>query len=348
MQTIQTKDKKKLIELIKKDPFLIRYLSVSDLSVSDKLEIQLIAVNENSNAIAFIKNPTLNVQMNVIKKDPSLYGYINNIHPDVKKYMEKNVRDYLEYSDSGRLVVRYKQFHVYDLLHQSYEDQVESIKNNPRLIYFLNSETEEMQMTAVTRQLDTIEYIKEPTENVQLYVVKNNSRYISYIKNPTKKTQLYAVRADIDNITLIKNPCEMVLLYMVVTDPSYLSDYEDVSEIVALTAVKYDAYSINYLDNPSDKIQVLAVKKNSSTISLFHNQCEEAQLISLKDDVYNLNYIYEPTYKAKKYAITKNYKMMYVLYKKNIFKQRPIDYGITEDMYKIYFDSLSLSLKREI
>ena len=72
-------------------------------------------------------------------------------------------------------------------------------------------ETEEELIQKIKKYPFYIQFIKNPSEKVQLTAVKQNGSTIYYIKNPSEKVQLEAVKQDGSLIYLIKNPSENVI-----------------------------------------------------------------------------------------------------------------------------------------
>ena len=88
---------------------------------------------------------------------------------------------------------------------------------------------------------DLIQFIDNPSEEVQLAAVKENGLSIKYIQNPSERVQLAAVKEIPYSIQHIKNP----------------------SERVQLAAVEENPYSIHYIKNPSERVKDLYREKIS-------------------------------------------------------------------------------------
>jgi hypothetical protein len=84
-----------------------------------------------------------------------------------------------------------------------------------------------------------IQFIDNPSEELQLAVVKKNGWLIRFIENPSERVQLVAVEQDPYSIKRIKNP----------------------SEEAQLAAVEKNPYSIKFIKNPTDKVKQLAQSK---------------------------------------------------------------------------------------
>jgi hypothetical protein len=84
------------------------------------------------------------------------------------------------------------------------------VYNNGKLIQFIDNPSEEVQLAAVKKLGSSIQYIQNPSERVQLAAVKDNPSSIQYIQNPSEKIQLVAVKQNPYSIYCIKNPTEGV------------------------------------------------------------------------------------------------------------------------------------------
>jgi hypothetical protein len=104
-----------------------------------------------------------------------------------------------------------------------------------------------------------IQYIKNPSEKVQLAAVEKNARAIQYIKNPTEKVQLVAVKKDPYVIGYIKNPSEKVQLAAVKKDPLVI---------------------ILHIKNPTEKVQLAAVKLNKKAIERIKHPTKIVELVA--------------------------------------------------------------------
>lgn len=71
--------------------------------------------------------------------------------------------------------------------------------------------TEEMQLSAVIRDIYRIANINNPTEKMQLEAVKQNGYIIKYINNPTEKAQLEAIKQNPFAISCINNPTDKMI-----------------------------------------------------------------------------------------------------------------------------------------
>ena len=84
----------------------------------------------------------------------------------------------------------------------------------------LNNATEEEQLAVVKEEGWSIDYIKKPSEVVQLAAVSRVSTgwTIKYVKNPSEVVQLAAVKQDPSNIRYIDNPYQAVKDFLLVME----------------------------------------------------------------------------------------------------------------------------------
>lgn len=93
----------------------------------------------------------------------------------------------------------------------SEEEQIESVKEYPFFVKYLNNPSEKVQLEAVKESPFVIEDIENPSEKVQLVAVKQNPYIIRNIYNPSEKVQLEAIKQDVSTIKSIKNPTDKII-----------------------------------------------------------------------------------------------------------------------------------------
>ena len=146
----------------------------------------------------------------------------------------------------------------------SEDEQVESVRNNYRSIEYIKNPSEKVQLAAVESGGGrALNFIKNPTEKVQIAGVEDDPEALEYIKNPSEKIQLAAVKKDSSAFFYIKNPSEKIKLATVKKDPAVLYSIKNPSEKVQLAAVKKNPAALEYIKNPTEKVQLAAVKKRS-------------------------------------------------------------------------------------
>jgi len=182
-------------------------------------------------------------------------------------------------------------------------------------INFIKAPSERVQLAAVSQNGYAIQWIQNPSEQVQLEAVKQSAYAIQYIKNPSEGIQLEAVKRDQDAIEYIKNPTEQVQLEAVKQSAYAIELIQNPSEQVQLEAVKLNGRAIRYIKTPSEQVQLEAVKQNGDTIYHIKNPSEQVQLAAVNQGG-EIFYIQNPTERVialyeqktrKKYARASKY-----------------------------------------
>ena len=162
-----------------------------------------------------------------------------------------NIFDLLLLSRNDNNSYFYKNYFPLDIFKIIYNDiwnyELELLKiveHNGCDIQFIRNPSEQVQLAAVRQWGYAIEFIKNPTINIQLEAVKENGYAIQFIKNPSEQIQLEAVKQTGYAIQFIKNP----------------------SKQIQLEAVQQTYYAIHYIINPSEKVQLEAEKSYNALI----------------------------------------------------------------------------------
>ena len=179
---------------------------------------------------------------------------------------------------------------------------VEFVKGNTYIIQYIENPTEDMQLASVHKFGYNVQFIKNPTEKVKLAAVKQNGSSIQYIKNPSEKIQLEAVKQYPNAIQYIKNPTEEIQLEAVKQNGLAIQYISDPSEEVQLEAVKQNGYAIEYISDPSEEVQLEAVKQRYTYVveNIKTKLCEKATdyLINNPIEMYKITnniYVFKTT-----------------------------------------------------
>jgi len=147
----------------------------------------------------------------------------------------------------------------------------------------------------IEKNPDKIQYIIDPSEQIQLVSIKKDPTAIKYIQNPTEKVQLLVIKKDFNLYKYIHNPTEKVLLLVVEKDPKFLKYNSDLTEKVQLKAVKQDIFNIQYIQDPTEKVQLLVIKKDPTAIKYIQNPTEKVKIAAVQKDPSLIKYIKNPT-----------------------------------------------------
>lgn len=195
--------------------------------------------------------------------------------------------------------------------------KLEAVKQNGSAIQYIKPEdqTEEMRLVAVKESGYSLAYIKpeDQTEEMQLKAIKgvptlNIRHLIQYIKNPTEKIQLIMVEAYGSNIKHIENPTVKVQIESIRQDVfniQYIDNSDEIVQILALqkaieliVALKKTMkltnnntnifnkdlqelyFFLKYIKNATKKVQTIAIQFYSKSIDFVSNPTEEMIKIS--------------------------------------------------------------------
>jgi len=250
------------IEVIKKEPSYIKYLTDLEKGIIPSEKVQLAAVEKDGNAIKYLTDlekgiiPSEAVQLAAVEKDGNAIGYLTNL--------EKGII--------------------------SSEDlQLTAVEKDGRAIqYLVNLQkgiipSEDLQLAAVEKDGYAIQYLVDlekgiiPSEAVQLAAVEQNGKAIQYLVDlekgiiPSKKVQLAAVEKNV-----------YAIQYLVDLKKGVIP-----SEAVQLAAVKKNWFAIRYIPNPSETLKFLAIEENPGMYKDFENLSEMLQICILINKIYD-------------------------------------------------------------
>ena len=94
---------------------------------------------------------------------------------------------------------------------------------------------------------------KQELNDLFFYLIKIDGWMIQYVKNPTEEMQLEAVKH-------INNPTEKVKLEAVKKDGWIIKYIDNQTEEIKLVAVKQNGRSIKYIKDPTEEMKLEAVK----------------------------------------------------------------------------------------
>lgn len=180
-------DEKMKLDIVKKNPLMIRYIE------NPSEAVQLEAIKQDEAVIRFIRNPSEVVQLQAIRQNKYIIKHINNPTETVQ----------LE-------AVRWDAFTIEHIDKPSEAVQLEAVKQEGYTLEYIKNPSEAVQIEAVKENGYIIKYIKNPTEAIQLEAVKQNPLAIKYIKKPTETVQFEAVKQNPLTIQYIKKPTEAV------------------------------------------------------------------------------------------------------------------------------------------
>ena len=259
---------------VKKDGLILK--TIFDMGIKPSDDVQICAIEQNSKAIVYIKNPSVTVQKEFAR-----------MYPHDKASIQNPTKEIIFAGLKGRSESASEWIKL--LKDPTEEDLINAVKICAYAIKWLDNPSEKVQLAAVRKVGYSIKYIKHPTELVQITAITNKDgresggSILSYINDLCENAKLAAVNLDGNFIKFIKNP----------------------SDEMKLLAIRQSGYSIRYINNPSESLKMEAVSHNGGVIQYIKNPSREIQLAAVENDGHAIYYIKNPTHEVKLAAVKK-------------------------------------------
>jgi hypothetical protein len=169
-----------------------------------------------------------------------------------------------------------------------------------------------------------IQYIQNPTDEVQDYILKNHKAYIFHIKNPNNKIkplvdseeyQMRSLKYSSFDIEHIENPTDEVQDYILKNYKEYIFHIKNPNDKIKslLDLEEYQMYvvvnrlrNIELIKNPTPKVQMYVVEKNTLYARFIKNPTDEVQMYVFQKEPWFFNNIKNPTPKVQMYVVKKD------------------------------------------
>jgi hypothetical protein len=163
------------------------------------------------------------------------------------------------------------------------------IKNKPNSVLFMGELNDEIQLNAIKKNPNVIRFLKNPSEELKMIAVSYNGNIIQHIQNPSEELQLAAVRNNYNAIHFLNNASEAVQIAAIKSAGSYtydvIGDIKNPSEAAKLEAVNQNGYAIQFIDNPSEVVQIAAVKNKEQSYFYIKNPTDNVKrLVGVIDE----------------------------------------------------------------
>jgi hypothetical protein len=265
------------------------------------------------------------------------FEYVKN-NSELLKYYSIVLKRRIEKSDEGMNV----EFSNEEVLYV-YGNQLGSEEFNKKyynIIYYNTKATEEEQIDFVRNYHKSwnIQYIKNPSEKVQLKAVSGDGNVIRVIVrkgiSPSEEVQLKAVTTNVDSIRyipIVRNnkgkviqPSLNVQMSAVKKDGSIIEYLVNANinpiEKVQLEVIKSHPFNIKHIKNPTEKVQLKAVTRDGFVISYIPNikddkgniiqPSEIVQFSAIENTVGAIHDIKNPTEIVQLYFLYKSYHIL--------------------------------------
>ena len=218
-------------------------------------QIQTWIVRQDPYLIFSLQEPCLEALIAAVKKKPLFVLYLKNAPQEVWDAAQRNAR----FRGIEGVEKLEKPTNFSSL---TPEERLEAIKQNPRLIQFVEDPTETEQEIAVNTDVHNIFYIENPDEIIQQNVVNRCLRVAA---------------------TLMKKRLPYI-------------------EILLLHRQLSFQYMLPNLSNFSYEAQLSTIESNPELIFLIKNPSDDMKKVSLHSDPSNILFINNPTFEDEKYT----------------------------------------------
>jgi hypothetical protein len=126
---------------------------------------------------------------------------------------------------------------------------------------------------------NTIEYMSNPSPELQMLAVKGNYKLIKYVENPSLDLQKEVVSANPYNIQYITNAAEQIKEYDFRLSDGVFPYIKNPPLKMQQQAVEKNPYHIMYVDDPSPEMQLSAVQRLPGVYEHIRNPTPEVQAV---------------------------------------------------------------------
>lgn len=257
-------------------------------------EMQMAAMKSNGLALQFIADPTDEMKMAAIKSNGYAIRFINN-PPD------SLVRAAIDY--------------------------------DPYVIFHVNQPANSNTLYAIQKDsniLNSMESVKDPSEQLQLQLVEYNPENIFKIRGTIfaqtikksfeklglkKRQECHFIFSDNKwylKISGIQNPIDFTgnqeEFYKIVinSNPHFIKKIKDPSAELILQAIKKDGTAIQYISDPSDDMKMAAIESTVDSFPFIKDPSEQIQLKAIEENEELIVHIKNPSERIKLEAVKKN------------------------------------------
>ena len=142
-------------------------------------------------------------------------------------------------------------------------------------IEYMKNPEEQICLLAVTASWNALKYIKNPSKDVMEKALAMKGWAIQYIKDPSEDLEIKAVQTDCDAIKYIKNPTEKTQIEAVKNYWSVIKFIEEPYLNTKIEAVRQNEEAIRYIDAVEDHEVKALLKGNLKILKYIYDDVEE-------------------------------------------------------------------------
>jgi hypothetical protein len=156
----------------------------------------------------------------------------------------------------------------------------EQLMNNPLGYIRAHPDADDVtRRVLISYNPNTIEYMANPSPELQMLAVKANYKLIKYVENPSLDLQHEVVLANPFNIQYITNASEQIKDLAFQKSDGVFPYIKNPTLKMQQQAVEKNPYHIMYIDNPSPEMQLSAVQRLPGVYEHIKNPTPEVQAV---------------------------------------------------------------------
>jgi hypothetical protein len=183
-----------IFDAIKSNPYKLIFI---DPQIENYEEICKLAVQQNGNALAYVKNQTDEICKLAVKQDAYAFRYVKEQTDEICKLAVQQKPYALEYvknqtKEICKLAVQQNGSALYYVKNQTEEICKLAVKLNCYTLEYVRVQTEELCQLAVQQNYITLQYVKKElqTEEICKIAIKQNGYALRYIKDTVMREKI--------------------------------------------------------------------------------------------------------------------------------------------------------------
>jgi hypothetical protein len=172
--------------------------------------------------------------------------------------------------------------------------QVDAISRDPYNIQYIKNPSLEMQLLAVRKEGKVIRFIQDPVYEVQYAAIEDNPWSLPYIAQPDLKIQFQAITLVPDLIRFIHHPDPSLQVLAALHDGDIIRHLHEPSLGVIEAALQQKGSAITWIEQPTPQMQLWAVQQDPYAIQFMARPTRATQLAAVKRCGLVIAYIADP------------------------------------------------------
>lgn len=252
-------------KLIKLNPEIIKYI---DQDIIDK-EILIDLIKKDNTILRYIKNKDINICMEAIKSNENSIVYIQDCdYNEICCMVPDKLYKYIKNKDYNKclMLIKNKLLSLKYIKNQTREMCIEAVKINGLELEFALYKDDEICEMAFKNNYKSIKYINNPTKNMCIEAIKKNSMLLEYIKNQDKELCILAINKNPLSFRFVKIQDEELCNLAIRKNYLNLQYVINQTYEMCYEIVKINGLALQYANFQNEEICFNAIKQNIKAI----------------------------------------------------------------------------------